>query len=43
MDETKFSNSFSIRWVLEEVGIVVMLIVQLCKLLKIFIAMNRGA
>ena len=37
------SNSFSVRWVLEEVGIVVMLIVQLCKLLKIFIAMNRGA
>ncbi len=28
------SNSFSVRWVLEEVGIVVMLIVQLCNLLK---------
>ncbi len=29
----KVFKLFSVRWVLEEVGIVVMLIVQLCKLL----------
>ncbi len=34
MDKTKCADSFSIRRVLEEAGIVIMLIVQQCKLLE---------
>ncbi len=42
MDKTKCSDSFSVRRVLEEAGIVIMLIVQQCEILEQCIAMQKG-
>ncbi len=40
----QFSNSFLVRWVLEDVGIVVILTVQLCtQIAERYIARNSGA